>query len=436
MLRPIPRTVGMVLFGVFWSQSAFLQVADEDRFWGKSKATPQAIDFSKMFEAEKTGRDAFEDLKRQKELKLRERMAQPEAIETTVNPKTYVVGPGDIFSFNVWGPMEVQYPISVNPEGKLLVPSVGELSVSERSLEEVQREVVDRARPFYDKSTITLSLEAVRFFRVHVVGEVKYPGTYIAQAMNRVTDLIDEAGGVTEWAWKREIELRRPDGPTDTLDLDAFEQTGSLEQNRVVGGGDVIYIPPIDMRKSIVTVEGNIKYGGVYQIKPGESGLSFLQRIRALNRNSDLAKIVILRPHSNATQGKNRVHTIYPFQSADSSVFFPLCSGDRIVLAADLVYVRGAVMSPGAYPYVPNMKAKDYAGMAGGDYRSTNIKGVKVFHASSGKSEKGPNALVEAGDVVFLSANMDEKIRNYITIIPVFTSLILAAKAAGLMGAK
>jgi protein involved in polysaccharide export with SLBB domain len=117
-------------------------------------------------------------------------------------------------------------------------------------------------------------------------------------------------------------------------------------------------------------------------------------------------------------------------------VFFTLCSGDRIVLAADLVYVRGSVMSPGAYPYVPNMKAKDYAGMAGGDYRSANIKGVKVFHVSSGKSEKGPNALVEAGDVVFLSANMDEKLRNYITIIPVFTSLILAAKAAGLMGAK
>ena len=72
--------------------------------------------------------------------------------------------------------------------------------------------------------------------------------------------------------------------------------------------------------------------------------------------------------------------------------------------------------------------------MAGGDYRSGGIKGVKVYHVRTQKTEKGPDVLVEPGDVVHLNPGWSERFRNYFQIVSVITSLILAAEVAGLLG--
>jgi hypothetical protein len=64
------------------------------------KTVSKPIDFSEMSKPkeEKLTREKFEDLKRQKEARLRERLTQPEALEKAVEPRTYVVGPGDAIS--------------------------------------------------------------------------------------------------------------------------------------------------------------------------------------------------------------------------------------------------------------------------------------------------------------------------------------------------
>jgi protein involved in polysaccharide export with SLBB domain len=330
--------------------------------------------------------------------------------------------------------MEMQYPITVNPEGKMLVPSVGEINVDGKMLAQVQTDVLERSKPFYEKSIITLTLETLRFFRVHVVGEVKFPGTYVAQAGNRISEIILEAGGTTEWAWKRMIELRHPDGSVEYFDFDLFEQEGDLEKDLFVNGGDVIYVFPISIEKEIVKVEGDIEVSGIYQIVPDENILNFLQRIRALKKNVDFSKIAVVRKDRNNQKDAALDQIILPFKSDTIFQQFSLLNNDRIVLPSKFVYVKGAVFSPGAYPYAMNMRARDYAGMAGGDYRSTNIKNTKVYHVRTGKTEKGADVLVEPGDVVNLNANMDARINNYIQIIPVLASLILAAKAAGFFG--
>ncbi len=46
-----------------------------------------------------------------------------------VDPKEYIVGPGDIYSVNVWisPPLSLQLPVT--PEGSIIIPTVGEVSV-------------------------------------------------------------------------------------------------------------------------------------------------------------------------------------------------------------------------------------------------------------------------------------------------------------------
>ena len=417
-----------VVIGILWSATLWAQTTEEEEqaMMRRTSAIPKAVDFSRLFEQEEITREDFEDMKARRAARVQERFTQLDALETAVDPSAYVVGPGDFFSFNVWGAVEGQYPVEISPEGKLLIPSVGAIEVSGRYLDEVQRMVLEAAASPYEKSELSLTLESLRFFRVHVVGEVEYPGTYVAQAVDRVSELIADAGGVTERAWKREVEVSHADGKSDVFDLDAFEAAGDLTTNRFVNGGDVIFVPSIGVGINLVQVEGDLLNSGSYRIYPEENLLSFLDRIRVLKRNTDLSKIVVVR----STEPAQR---FMPFHD-EADIDFQLQDGDHIVIPTNYVYVKGAVRMPGAYPFVLNLTAKDYAGMAGGDYRSGTIKSCRVYHVRTGETENGPDVFVEAGDVVHLKPALNVRVREYLQLFTALTSLFLAANAAGLFG--
>jgi protein involved in polysaccharide export with SLBB domain len=421
-----------------------LSVCFLSRAWGQfpetakepdvKQSVPRAMNFSNMFQKESPTREELETLRQEKELKIRTRMSQPGAIEKAVDPRRYLVGPGDGFSFNVWGAMETQQSVIVNPEGKLLIPSLGEISVDGESLEAVQLEVIEKAKPHYGNSRVTLTLESLRFFHVYVVGEVRFPGAIYACALDRVPDLIAEAGGVTDWAWTRKIELRRIDGGVCPIDLAAFEAKGDFDDQLYVRGGDVVYVPPVTSDSCAVTVEGDLQKAGLYAILPGEDLLDFLQRIRVLTRSTDLSEIAVLRQEAGQ-DGRKNPEELRPLATRDfSTQSFALRNGDRIVLPCPYVYVKGTVASPGAYPYSMNLTAKDYAGMAGGDFHSGRITKVTVYHARTGKTESGPNVVVSPGDVVHLNITWNERFGSYLQILSIITSLIIAAKAAGFFG--
>ena len=402
------------------------QTLEEEELWTRQKKkktlAPKDVDFFKMWEEKEQTREDFDIWKQQREQKIQGRLGKIAALEKAIDPEKYIIGPGDILSFNIWGAMEAQIPLPVSPEGKLSVPSVGDIDVDGKSLAAVHDLVLEEASKYYENNSVSLVLISLRFFRVHVTGEVEFPGTFHAQATDRISELIIEDGGTTEWAWKRRIELRHANDSTDYCDLSRFEQSGNLEEDLYVGGGDVIYVPPIELQDNLVRVEGDIKSAGLYQILGDEDLLYFLQRIRALKRNTDLSKIAVIR-NNNSTED----NTAYmPLTSDIKNSQFILKDGDRVILPSDYVYVKGTVRKPGAYPYVLNMRARDYAGMAGGDYRSGSIKAIKVFHARTGKTEKGEDVLVDPGDIVEVPQTFELKLREILSMISALAYVFVA----------
>ena len=419
----------LIIFSMIFILGASVQAQTQDRtdIQKKQKRLPKSIEFPDLFKQDMSKKE-LDELKREREARLRERFSQIDALEGVVDPDNYIVGPGDVFSFNVWGGIELQLPVTVSAGGKLSIPSIGDIDVAGESLSSVREKVISRASEAYANSRVTITLERLRFFRVHVVGEVRYPGTFIAQAVDRVSGLIQEAGGVTEWAWTGKIEIRHVDGRRDFFDLDRFNQSGDLRENIYVTGGDIIVVPQIPLDGGLVRVEGDLELSGIYPIFNNEKILDFLTRIRALSRKMEITKIMVVRSAEGAQK-------FFPFsERGRNGSDFIIKKGDRIVLPSQYVYVKGAVQRPGAYPYAMNLKAIDYAGMAGGDFRSGNVKSIKVYHVRTGESQKGPDVVVEPGDVVHLNPSLWQRLSVYITIIPTITSLILAAKAAGFFG--
>ncbi|MBN1780888.1 SLBB domain-containing protein [bacterium] len=423
------KTICIILFMSFIS-CLRAQVFDDEREWQRqSETTPRAIDFSKMFEDEKAKKEEFNDLKLKQETELRQKMLQATALEKAVDPQSYVVGPGDIFTLNIWGALEMQLPIPVSPEGVLSVPSVGEIDIRKMTLADVKKRVYDKAKPHYQNCEISLILTTLRSFRVHVVGEVEYPGTYLANPTERISDLIGEAGGVTDWANKVAIELRKVTGDTLLFNFAEFESDGEIDGNVLVSGGDVVFVPPISLTSDKVYVDGDFKVGGLYQVLDNETVHAFLSRIRAFNKNANPMDVVVLRKTDKT------IKTFKPYLEQNADIII-LKNGDRVVIPSAYVYVKGSVQFPGTYPYVASFTAKDYAGMAGGNYYSGNIKKVKVYQAKTGKTRRGPDALVEPGDVVDMPKAWNEELRNWGPVLSAIASSVIAAKAIGLIGGE
>ena len=110
-----------------------------------------------------------------------------QALEQSIDPEKYIVDAGDVFSINVWGEQGLEIPTQVTPEGKLVVQTIGTLEVAGKTLAQVKQEILEAGKKKYKLRKVTANLMQLLAFRVHVLGEVENPGTFVAQAVDRVS---------------------------------------------------------------------------------------------------------------------------------------------------------------------------------------------------------------------------------------------------------
>lgn len=357
-----------------------------------------------------------------------------QALETVVNPDEYIVGPGDVFYINIWGEAGLEFPTQVTPEGKLIIRTIGTFNVAGKTLAEVQKEVLKAGEKKYKLNRITANLIQLRTFRIHVVGEVLNPGTYVAQAVDRVSVLVDRAMGVTEWADERHIEIRHSNGEVDILDLFNFKKLGYLKQNIYVQNGDLIYVPAIKLSHKTVALEGNVTQPGIHQVIESETLKNFLLRVDAFKRNLDLHDIYVIRTDKQGREHKIFLNLLGKHGNPDHSLPTDLVleDGDRIYMPSlkNKVYVHGAVNIPGGHVYMAGFTARDYVGLAGGTADMANINDIKVIHFRNNKIEKGPDAPVDRGDTIIVPTSFRKKFTEYLQIVASLATLVFAYMAA------
>ncbi len=353
-------------------------------------------------------------------------------LEKAVDPATYIVGPGDRFLIIIPTYAETGWPASVSAEGKLFIPTLGLFHVAGKPLAQVQDQIKTAARKKYVEGTVRLNLVELRYFRVHVLGEVAEPGIYPVQQTYRLSDALDLAGGAGDWANLSRIEIRR-DTTTLHVDLTRYIAEGDLRHNPNLLDGDVIFVPRVDSALPIVEVQGRIAQPGLYFAKPNESAAEFLKRISGTTHKANLLGAAIKR----RVAGQNRM-AILPIFADDTATAnghkqsVTLQHGDILTIPSitDSVYVQGAVFRPGPYPYYPNFVARDYVGLAGANENAAGLKGIRVRHAQNGKTENDPDAPVYPGDTIEVKVSRRILLKDYLQIAAtilgqVFTFLTL-----------
>ncbi len=103
-----------------------------------------------------------------------------------VDPKEYIVGPGDIFSVSIWSAQPLMFQVPVTPEGSVIIPTVAEVNVSGRTLDNAKRMVLSEIKKKYIFGTASFTLLTPRSFTVTVLGSVLNEGTVIVQSTHRI----------------------------------------------------------------------------------------------------------------------------------------------------------------------------------------------------------------------------------------------------------
>ncbi|WP_137110703.1 polysaccharide biosynthesis/export family protein [Rhodobacter sp. SY28-1] len=169
----------------------------------------------------------------------------------------YRVRAGDTLQIEVLEDATLNRSAIVLPDGQISLPVAGTIRVAGRSLAEVQAELASRLAPgFASTPTVFVTLSALaerpaasapRTIDIFILGAANTPGKVQVSPGTTLLQAIAQAGGLSPFAAKKRIQLRRVDKAGNEriykLDLDAIERGASSGGTTRLVSGDVIVIP-------------------------------------------------------------------------------------------------------------------------------------------------------------------------------------------------
>jgi protein involved in polysaccharide export with SLBB domain len=166
-------------------------------------------------------------------------------------PPDYRLSPGDNLVLILTGDVEQAYPLQVTREGFILIPNVGQVYVANLTFEGLRSLLYTRLGGVYSGvkrgpgATLhfDVSVASVGAAQIYVVGEVTQPGAYQISALGTVLTGLYAAGGVTERADVRQIEVRRAGAPLTRFDLYDYLLRGDTHGDVRLQSGDVVFVP-------------------------------------------------------------------------------------------------------------------------------------------------------------------------------------------------
>ena len=134
---------------------------------------------------------------------------------------------------------------------------------------------------------------------VQVRGEVRFPGTYALRTKNdRLTDVLDRAGGLTPQAYANGIRFYRKEADAGRVGiaLPKVLKDRRYKDNFVLADGDSLYIPAY---VPTVRVEGAVNSPGSVTYVQGEGLDYYLSSAGGVAFNGDKGRVFVQQPNGN-----------------------------------------------------------------------------------------------------------------------------------------
>ena len=167
----------------------------------------------------------------------------------------YTLGAGDQIRLDIFQVEEYSGEYPVNVDGTISLPLVGGIKVEGLTLKETEEAVSKQYAVYLKRPIVNAGLIAPRPLKIGISGEVDNPGSYEFQLtaatpdFPTVTDMIEQAGGITTLADVRNVQVKRAlKGRIVTFQSDLWSllNFGQLDQDISLRDGDTIFLPTVD----------------------------------------------------------------------------------------------------------------------------------------------------------------------------------------------
>ncbi len=143
---------------------------------------------------------------------------------------------------------------TINPDGKITLPVIGEVSVKDMTTEEAQVTIQKAADKYLNKAIVIVKLTS---FKVTVLGEVKNPGYYyVFNSQATLLEGLGMAGDLTPVGNRQNVKLiRQTPGGSEVVMLDLTDADLLKSPYFFMMPGDVLYVAPLRARSSRSNLE-------------------------------------------------------------------------------------------------------------------------------------------------------------------------------------
>lgn len=298
-------------------------------------------------------------------------------LDGAVDPKEYLVGPGDEFIINIISSKSEQLRAAILPDGRLLIRNVGVIDLQDKTLEESYKLIETKVSKVYNSKEISVILSNIRKFKVTVSGQTFTQATVAASSTERVNEVINKVGGFDKKSSLRNIRLLRKDSIIK-VDLVKFFNIGDKSANPYVSGGDQVIVPPYN-DKSTIEINGEVPKKIEVEFIEGDSLSTIIKMSQGFLSSSDLSSVEISRLESNGVSLEKIYVDLTSWRDelyTNSSLVndMELLPGDRVYIkkqenwrSPSYVKVLGEVKYPGKYTIeLGKTRISDIIARAGG----------------------------------------------------------------------
>ncbi len=245
----------------------------------------------------------------------------------------YRIGPGDEIDLNVFETVELSKVYTVSPDGSIMVPLAGRVTIAGLTVEEASEAVRAKLRAMFNNPQVAVTVKTHTNNFVILLGRVSKPGRFDFKGRPTLLELFSLAGGIlpvgespysTTYSTTRSTGVPRGRyGPatifrgTDQIievDLDRLFHDGQIDLNLPLQSGDVVNVP---LDHDRVYVLGQVMTPGVYTYErdmtlldalsfAGNSrGRADLKRVRVIRRERGRERVIVFNV-ADALRGKRQ----------------------------------------------------------------------------------------------------------------------------------
>ncbi len=310
---------------------------------------------------------------------------------------SYRLGAGDRLVLILTGDVEQAYTLDVTREGFVVIPQVGQISVANLTLAQLEDLLFTRLGRSYSgirrganaTTRFSISVARLRSNQIFVVGEVARPGSYRVSAAGTALTALYAAGGPTANGSLRALQIRRNGRAVGTIDLYDYLLRGDASHDARLLNGDIVFVPAHTGR---VRVIGEVNRPGTYEIGSGGSLAEIVRAAGGLRPTAARSRIQIERltpMRDRSRPGSDRAVLDVAGTDGNDVPNLALADGDqvRVLKVADRVRnrvtVRGNVFTPGIVGLTSGMKLSEALRKAGGLKPDTYLGQVLITRLNS-----------------------------------------------------